>query len=190
MARVGFILGDMFEESEFHAPHEAVKKAGHEAIVIGVKRGQEVTGKNGEDKVTVDTSITDIDVKSLDALVIPGGYSPDHLRSNAAMVSLVRVMDEADKPVAAICHGPSILVDADILKGRTLTSYVSIKADLINAGAKWVDEETVVDANLLTSRKPDDLPAFCERLVAMIAEHVAKQPKRTRKLTTSERLVN
>lgn len=180
MARVGFILGDMFEESEFEKPFEAVKKAGHEAIVIGAKKGVQVTGKAGVKTVMSDVGIMEVEAKSLDALVIPGGYSPDHLRSNQAMVTLVRVMAESVKPVAAICHGPSIFVDADILQGRTVTSYESIKADLINAGATWVDRETCVDDNLLTSRSPDDLPAFCEKLVGMLKERVGNEPKQRR----------
>lgn len=180
MARVGFIVGDMFEESELEKPLEAVKKAGHEAVMIGAKKGQQVTGKAGVKTVRCDVGIMEIEAKALDALVIPGGYSPDHLRSNQAMVTLVRVIAESVKPVAAICHGPSIFVDAGILEGRTVTSFESIKADLINAGATWVDRETCVDDNLLTSRSPDDLPAFCEKLTGMLKERVGNEPKQRR----------
>ncbi|MBC7793395.1 MAG: type 1 glutamine amidotransferase [Clostridia bacterium] len=188
MARIGFILGDMFEESEFHEPYEAVKQAGHEAIVIGVKPDQEVRGKNGQDIVKVDQAIMAIDAKKLDALVIPGGYSPDHLRTNHAMVTLVRLISESAKPLAAICHGPSIFVDADILKGRTVTSAQSIKADLVNAGARWVDQEISTDDNILTSRQPSDLPKFCAKLLEMVSDRVGNVEKQTRARNTGESL--
>jgi protease I len=169
MARVGFIVDDLFEDSELRVPVESVRAAGHEAIVIGRQRGKTLEGKKHEVTIETDKSIDEISADSLDALVIPGGYSPDKLRVDSAMVALVREMFEAKKPVAAICHAGSMLVEADVVGDRTLTSWPSIKTDLINAGAMWVDREVVQDDNLITSRKPDDLPAFCKALLDQLA---------------------
>lgn len=180
MARVGLIVGEMFEGSEFREPYEALKNAGHDVVVIGAKRGAELTSKDGHERIACDTAITEIEAKSLDGLVIPGGYSPDHLRTNHAMVTLVRVIAESTKPIAAICHGPSIFVDANILEGRTLTSWPSIKADLVNAGATWVDQECCVDDNMITSRKPGDLPAFCRALMNLLDDRVGNPAKQRR----------
>jgi protease I len=169
MARVGFIVDEMFEDSELGVPLECVKSAGHEAVVIGRERGKTLEGKKHELTVQAEKSIDDVSADSLDALVIPGGYSPDKLRVDARMVALVRDMFEAKKPIAAICHAGSMLVEADVAADRTLTSWPSIKTDLINAGAMWVDREVVQDENLITSRKPDDLPAFCRALLDQLS---------------------
>lgn len=169
MARVGFIVDEMFEDSELSVPLERVKAAGHETVIIGVIRGARLEGK--KHKLVIDTqkSIDDVSADSLDALVIPGGYSPDKLRVNDRMVALVREMFEAQKPIAAICHAGSMLVEAGIVEDRTVTSWRSIRTDLVNAGAMWVDREVVQDGNLITSRKPDDLPAFCRALLDQLA---------------------
>jgi protease I len=168
MARVALIIGPMFEDSEFRKPYEAVRGAGHEAIVVGTSAKQELEGKSGREKITPDRAIGDVSVDDFDALVIPGGYSPDHLRTDAQMVSFTRDFVASGKPVAAICHGPSLLLEADVVRGRQLTSWPSIKTDLTNAGAHWVDREVVEDENLITSRKPDDLVAFCGALLQSI----------------------
>lgn len=169
MARVGFIVDEMFEDSELRVPLEAVKAAGHEAIVIGRERGKTLDGKKHEFSIETEKSIDQVAADSLDALVIPGGYSPDKLRVDPRMVALVKEMFEAKKPIAAICHAGSMLVEADIADGRTVTSWPSIKTDLINAGAMWVDREVVQDENLITSRRPDDLPAFCKALLDQLS---------------------
>ncbi len=164
MARVAFILADMYEDSEFEVPWEQVTKAGHQVAVVGLQRSAEITGKKGG-RAVVDLAIAEVRPDEFDALVIPGGYSPDKLRVEPAMVDLVRQMVEDGKPVAAICHAGWMLAEADVARGRRMTSVRNIRTDLVNAGADWVDEEVVVDANLITSRTPDDLPAFCRALL-------------------------
>lgn len=170
MAKVGFIMGDVFEDSEFKVPYEAVKEAGHQAVVIGTMKGKKLEGKNGEEAVTTDASVSEVDAGSLDALVIPGGYSPDKIRTDAGMVELTRSMVASGKPVAAICHAGWMLAEAGILAGKTVTSWPSIKTDLVNAGANWVDQEVVEDGNLITSRKPDDLDAFTKTLLSQMEQ--------------------
>ncbi len=178
MARVAFIIDEMFEDSEFQKPYDRVKEAGHEAVVIGAKAGASLKGKKGKVTAKTDRAIDDVAAGDFDALVIPGGYSPDHLRTNIEMVGLVREMFNAGAPVAAICHAGWMLVEADVAEGRTLTSWPSIKTDLLNAGAIWVDREVVVDGNLITSRKPDDLDAFCEALLRQIEDGPAERLER------------
>ena len=167
MARIAFIIGDMFEDSELEFPLQQVKDAGHDAVIVGVEAGAELEGKKGT-KVTTDISVEDADPSTFDGLVIPGGYSPDKIRSNKKMVDLTRSIFEAEKPVAAICHAGWMLAEAGIAAGKTLTSYHSIKTDLINAGANWVDQEVVEDQNLITSRTPDDLEAFSKTLLSQL----------------------
>lgn len=166
MARVAFIMDDLFEDSEFRFPYDRVKEAGHEAVIVGVEAGKEIAGKKGKEKVRADVGIDDVSPDEFDALVIPGGYSPDKIRTNPRMTELTRKMFDAGKPTAAICHAGWMLAEADIARGKTVTSWPSIKTDLINAGAEWVDQEVVEDGNLITSRKPDDLEAFTKTLLA------------------------
>ena len=160
MAKVAFVLADQFEDSEFTVPYERIKEAGHEVTVIGTEAGEEVEGKQGEASFTPETTPDQVNPADFDALVIPGGYSPDKLRTSAGVVKFVKSMFDGAKPVAAICHAGSLLVEADAVRGRTVTSWPSIRTDLVNAGAEWVDQEVAEDANLITSRKPDDLDAF------------------------------
>lgn len=169
MARVAFIVGEMFEDSELKVPYDRVKEAGHEPVVIGAEAGAELEGKKGL-KITTDASIEDVEPSEFAALVIPGGYSPDKIRSNEKMVAFTRAIHEATKPVAAICHAGWMLAEAGIAAGATVTSYHSIKTDLINAGANWVDQEVVEDGNLITSRTPDDLEAFTKALLSQLAQ--------------------
>jgi len=165
MARIALILGEMFEDSEFRKPYDRLREAGHEVVVIGAEAGKKIRGKKSQEEATTDASIKDVSVESFDALVIPGGYSPDHLRMDAKMVEFTRDFARSGKPVAAICHAPWMLVEADVVRGRTVTSWPSIKTDLVNAGARWIDREVVEDGNLVTSRNPDDLPIFCETIL-------------------------
>jgi protease I len=165
MAKVAFVLDKDYEDSEFTEPYTAVRDAGHEAVVIGLEKGKEVKGKKGRETFVVERGPDGANVDEFDALVIPGGYSPDHLRMNDEIVSFVRGMTEAGKPVAAICHAGWLLAEADVVRGRTVTSWPSIRTDLQNAGANWVDQELVEDGNLITSRNPGDLPVFCEAIV-------------------------
>jgi protease I len=168
VAKIVFVLDDMFEDSEFKVPYDAVREAGHDAVVVGLEAGKKVTGKRGRESFVVELGPEGADAADYDALVIPGGFAPDKLRMNDRIVALVRDLTGAPKPVAAICHAGWLLAEADVVRGRTVTSYPSIRTDLRNAGATWVDEEVVVDGNLITSRRPDDLPAFCKALLEQI----------------------
>jgi protease I len=167
MAKVAFIMDNIFEDSEFQVPYDKVREAGHEAVVVGMEAGKELTGKNGA-KVTVDKGSSEVSADEFDAVVVPGGYSPDKVRTDEKLVALTRKAHEANKPIAAICHAGWMLAEADIVRGRTVTSVKSIKTDLKNAGATWVDEEVVEDGNLITSRTPDDLPAFVSALLKQL----------------------
>jgi len=167
VAKVAFIFDEMFEDSELEIPYERVKQAGHEPVLVGIEANKEVTGKRGK-AVTTEVSADEVRPEDFDGVVIPGGYSPDKIRTNENMVELVRSIFEAGKPVAAICHAGWMLAEAGIVNGRTVTSYPSIKTDLVNAGAHWVDQEVVEDGNLITSRWPDDLEAFSKAFLAQL----------------------
>jgi len=160
MARIAFVLGDDFEDSEFAQPYNALREAGHEVEVLGAKAGVTVNGKKGKEQFTIEAAAGERDAASFDAVVIPGGYSPDHLRMDKDVVRFVQTAVRAGKVIAAVCHGPQLLIEADAVEDKTLTSWPSVRTDLLNAGAKWVDKEVVIDGQLITSRKPDDLPAF------------------------------
>ena len=170
MARIAFVLGEDFEDSEFRKPYDALKQAGHQIDVLGAKGVEKVKGKKGKEEVTLDGAVTDKDPASYDALVIPGGYSPDHLRMDKDVVRFVGAIARADKLIAAVCHGPQLLIEADAVEDRTMTSWPSVHTDLVNAGAKWVDKEVVIDGHLITSRKPDDLPAFSKAILDQLAK--------------------
>jgi protease I len=170
--RVAFLATDGVEEIEYTEPRKAVESAGGTAELVSIKNG-EIQAVNHLDKAgtyRVDKHVTDADPADYDALVLPGGVAnPDFLRADADAVRFVRNFVNAGKPVAAICHGPWTLVEAGVVDGRTLTSWPSLRTDLVNAGAIWVDEQVYVDNGLITSRNPDDLPAFCEAILEEIA---------------------
>ncbi|MDQ3679098.1 MAG: type 1 glutamine amidotransferase [Actinomycetota bacterium] len=168
MASVAFVLAEDFEDSEFKVPYDRLREEGHEVSVIGSEAGKEVTGKQGEESFTIESTPDQVDPADFEALVIPGGYAPDKLRMDESVVKFVKDFLTADKPVAAICHAGSLLVEADAVNGRTVTSYPSVRTDLVNAGADWVDKEVVVDGNLITSRDPGDLDAFCSAILEAI----------------------
>jgi len=176
--RVAFLATDMVEEVELTEPWRAIEEAGGRPELVSLEEG-EIQGFNHYDKADtfeVDRAIGDVAPQDYDALVLPGGVgNPDTLRTNEDAVEFVRGFVEAGKPVAAICHGPWTLVEADVVRGRTLTSWPSLKTDIENAGGNWVDQEVVVDNGLVSSRKPDDLPAFCSRLL----EEFARTPVAT-----------
>lgn len=157
--KIAAVLTNEFEDSEFLKPAEAYKADGHDVVVIETEKGKTITGKHGT-KVTVDAAIDDVKPGDFDALFIPGGFSPDSLRADDRFVTFAKAFMEDDKPVFAICHGPQLLITAETLNGRNATGYKSIAVDLKNAGAKYHDEEVVVCHNLVTSRTPDDIPAF------------------------------
>jgi protease I len=171
--RVAFIATDMVEQVELTEPWRAVKEAGGTPELISIEEGQ-IQGFDHYDKAdlfAVDRAIEEAQPDEYDGLVLPGGVgNPDRLRMDENVVSFVRQFVESGKPVAAICHGPWTLVEAGVVRGRTLTSFPSLQTDIRNAGGSWVDEEVQVDNGLVTSRKPDDLPAFCAKVVEEIAE--------------------
>jgi protease I len=162
------ILAELFEDSEFQVPYDRLREEGYEPVVIASEAKKSLSGKSGRVKVKPDRAVNDVSPADFDALVIPGGYSPDHLRMDSKMVSFAREMFAAGKPVAAICHAGSMLIEADLVAERTVTSWPSIRTDLLNAGAEWVDREVVEDENLITSRKPDDLDAFTDALLRQL----------------------
>ncbi len=172
MARIAMLLDEMFEDREFRVPYDRLRQAGHEVVVVGREAGKQLAGKRGEEKVTTERAIADVSPDEVDAVVIPGGYSPDRLRTDIKMVGLTRETFLRGKPLATVCHAPWMLVEADVADGRTVTSWPSIKTDLINAGARWVDREVVEDGNLITSRKPDDLDAFSDAILRQLRGEV------------------
>ncbi|HEX2128971.1 MAG TPA: type 1 glutamine amidotransferase domain-containing protein [Solirubrobacterales bacterium] len=174
--KVAFLVANEgVEQIELTRPWEAVEEAGGTPELIAPEAG-EVQGFNHldrADKFEATRSAADADAAEYDALVLPGGVAnPDILRTVPEAVAFTRAFFEAGKPVAAICHGPWTLVEAGVLEGRTLTSWPSLQTDIRNAGGNWVDEEVFVDAGLVTSRKPDDLDAFCDKLVEEVAEGI------------------
>ena len=184
--KIAFIATDMVEEVELAKPWQAVKEAGGQPELISMETG-EIQAFNHYDKSNtykVDRDFSSARVDDYDGLVIPGGVgNPDTMRTDDDAVEFVRSFFEAGKPVAVICHGPWMLVEADVARGRKLTSWPSLETDIRNAGGNWVDEEVVVDQGLVTSRKPDDLPAFCEKLVEEFCEGV--HPGQREKTTAS-----
>ncbi len=170
MSRIAFVVGEDFEDSEFRKPYDALRAAGHEIVIIGSKAGATMNGKKGKETAKIELAASDANPRDYEALVIPGGYSPDHLRMDRSVVGFVDAMVKGGKLVAAVCHGPQLLIEAHAVKGKTITSWPSVRTDLENAGANWVDSEVVVDEKLITSRKPDDLPAFSEA----INKHLAR----------------
>ncbi|MFN2617651.1 MAG: type 1 glutamine amidotransferase domain-containing protein [Thermoleophilaceae bacterium] len=171
--RVAFLATDGVEQVELTEPWKAVEQAGGEPELVSLESG-EIQGFEHLDKgdtFEVQRTVADAGAEDYDGLVLPGGVAnPDFLRASEDAVEFARKFFEAGKPVAAICHGPWTLVEADVVRGRKLTSWPSIKTDIRNAGGEWTDEEVVVDSGFVTSRKPDDLPAFCEKLVEEICE--------------------
>lgn len=160
MSRIAVLIADMFEDSEYTAPVQAFEEAGHEVVRLGLKAGATVAGKREGTLVRVDGAVRNATPDDFDALLIPGGFSPDILRGDAHAVEFVRAFVVSGKPVFAICHGPQLLISAQVLEGRRVTGWRSIVQDLRNAGADYVDAEVVVDGNLVTSRQPADIPAF------------------------------
>ncbi len=173
--KVAVLAANGFEQSEFEKPIAALKEAGATVEVVSLKSGK-IRGwkdKNWGDEFDVDKTVDEADAHDYDALVLPGGVmNPDQLRRNTEAVNFVGGFFDANKPIAAICHAPWTLIETGELNGRTVTSYPSLKTDLINAGATWVDKEVVVDNGLVTSRDPSDLPAFCKKMIEEIAEGV------------------
>ena len=173
--KVAFLATDGVEQVELTAPWNVLKQAGADVVLVSDKPG-EIQAMNHDakgQKLRVDVEVSRVTARDFDALVLPGGVAnPDKLRTNKVAVSFVREFMELDKPVAAICHAPWLLVEADAVRGRTITSWPSLETDVRNAGGAWVDKQVQVDQKLLTSRRPDDLPAFCAKLVELLADTI------------------
>lgn len=160
MKKVAVIIGDLFEDSEYTEPAKAFREAGHKLVHIGLRAGETVTGKKENTPVKIDEAIADVSPEDFDALLIPGGYSPDKLRAEEGPVTFTKEFFDTGRPVFAICHAPQLLISADVIRGKKVTGWKSIVQDIKNAGADYLDQEVVVDGNLVSSRHPGDLPAF------------------------------
>jgi protease I len=167
--RIAILAENLYQEMELWVPYYRFKEEGAEVKVVGAGDAKSYASKHGY-PVSVDVQAEQVKAVEFDAVVVPGGYAPDMMRRHPAMVGLVREAAQQGKVVAAICHAGWMLVSAGVLKGRKATSFFSIKDDLVAAGATWVDQEVVVDGNLITSRRPDDLPAFCRAIVGALAK--------------------
>lgn len=170
---IGVFVEQDYQELEFWYPVLRLREAGHNVVVIGSGSAEQYKSKHGY-PATADTAADRVNADDLDGIIIPGGWAPDYLRRHEAVNALVRDCHRAGKVVAAICHAGSVLVSAGILSGKTVTSYFSIRADVEAAGARWVDRQVQVDGNLVTSRKPDDLPAFMREVLAALERPAAK----------------
>ena len=171
--KVAILVTDGFEQVELTEPRKALQDAGATTELVAPRAGKVKAWKTRDwgEQFDVDRDLHGADADAYDALLLPGGVmNPDHLRMNATATRFVKAFFDASKPVAAICHGPWTLIDAGVVEGRRLTSWPSLQTDLRNAGAEWVDEEVVVDQGLVTSRKPDDLPAFNARMLEAFAQ--------------------
>ncbi|HXG04202.1 MAG TPA: type 1 glutamine amidotransferase domain-containing protein [Candidatus Binatia bacterium] len=167
--RVAILAENLYQEMELWVPYYRLREEGADVKVVGANGARSYTSKHGY-PVNVDVQAEQVRAVEFDAVIIPGGYAPDLMRRHPAMVALVREAVQQGRVVAAICHAGWMLCSAGVLKGRRATSFHSIKDDMVNAGADWRDAEVVVDGNLITSRKPDDLPAFCRAIVAALAK--------------------
>jgi protease I len=173
--RIAILAADLYQEMEVWYPLLRFREDGAETVTVGAEAGKSYASKKGY-PVVADMSIAEVSARDFDAVVVPGGWAPDTLRQDERMLNFVREMDKAGKIVAAICHAGWVLCSANILEGRKATCFRAIKDDMIHAGAQYVDEEVVVDGNLITSRMPTDLPAFCREIVqALKTQAVARR---------------
>lgn len=175
--KIAIIATDGVEQVELTGPRDALRDAGAEVTVISLKTG-EIQGMNHDqkgDKLPVDKALSDVKPEGFDGLVLPGGVAnPDTLRTKPEVIAFIKAFTAGNKPVAAICHGPWTLIEADAVRGKKITSWPSLKTDLKNAGAEWVDQEVVQDGMLVTSRKPDDIPAFNRAFIGLVSGGVKK----------------
>lgn len=169
--KVAVVITKLFEDVEFTSPKEELENAGHTLTTIGFEAGETVEGKKGEASVTIDKSIDDVSPEDFDALLIPGGFSPDQLRKDDRFLEFTRSFSNDSKPIFSICHGPQLLINAEVVKGKDITSVKQVAVDLKNAGANFYDKEVVIDdSGLISSRTPDDLPAFNKAMVDALSE--------------------
>ena len=168
MAKIAVIIADLFEDVEYTEPAKAFRKAGHELVHVGLEKGKVVKGKSKGATVPIDMAVQDVKAGDFDALLIPGGFSPDKLRADEKAVQFGGDFVRSGKPVCVICHGPQLLITADVLRGRKITGWKSIVQDIKNAGAEFIDEEVVEDGNIVSSRQPSDIPAFIKACLKKI----------------------
>jgi len=171
--RVAVLAENSYEDLELWYPLLRMREEGAETFVVGTGSSSSYTSKHGY-PITVDAEADTVSASQFDAVVVPGGFAPDRLRRYPAVLKLVKEADEQGKIIGAICHAGWVLVSAQVLKGRTVTSVKAIKDDIVNAGANWVDQEVVRDGNIVTSRTPEDLPAFCREMIAAIESNPAR----------------
>jgi protease I len=163
------VLANGFEDSEFKQPYDALRKDGHEVTIVGLETGAQLRGDKGRETATVERSFAEVAPSQFDALFIPGGFSPDRLRAHPSAVAFVKAFFDDERPIMAICHGPQIFIPAGTYKGHRLTAWKTIQSDLKLLGADVVDQEVVVDRNLVTSRQPQDLPAFIRESLKIVS---------------------
>jgi len=168
--RIAILAEEDFEDSELIEPMKAMKDAGAKVLIVGSGSQESYTGKRGSVTIRVDTTADKVKIEDFDAIIIPGGYAPDKMRLHQSMVDLVKKAHDLGKVIAAICHGPQLLISADIVRGYRVTSWPSVSVDLRNAGAEWVNASVVKDRNLITSRKPADLPRFNKALMETLVK--------------------
>ena len=171
--RVAVLAENSYEDLELWYPLLRLREEGAETVVVGTGSSSSYTSKHGY-PITVDAEADTVSASEFDAVVVPGGFAPDRLRRYPAVLKLVKEADEQGKIIGAICHAGWVLVSAQVLKGRTVTSVAAIKDDIVNAGANWVDQEVVRDGNMVTSRTPEGLPAFCREMIAAIEKNPAR----------------
>ena len=168
--KIAILAEEDFEDSELIEPLRAMKNAGAKVVIVGSGSQETYRGKRSSTTVRVDATADNVKAEDFDAIIVPGGYAPDKMRLHQSMVELVRKAHDLGKVVAAICHGPQLLISADIVRGRRVTSWPSVAVDLRNAGADWVDAPVVQDRNLITSRKPADLPRFNKTIIEALRD--------------------
>lgn len=174
--RIACILADGFEDSELRVPFDGLRAAGHDVELVGTENGLELIGKNGRERVTTTLCIDDAHAGDFDALLIPGGHAPDQLRNDPRFVEFVREMERRARPIAAVCHGPQLLLTAGLVGGRRMTAWPTVQVDLRYAGARVEDRDVIIDRNWITSRKPEDLPAFTQALLDQLGGSAETHP--------------
>ncbi|MFL5458003.1 MAG: type 1 glutamine amidotransferase domain-containing protein [Myxococcales bacterium] len=175
--RIACLLGPGFEDSEFRLPYDALKNAGYQVDIISMKAGTELKGYKGKETVKSEKGIDEVRPEDYQAMLIPGGHSPDQIRKDKKIVEFVKKFDSMKRPIAAVCHGPQLLLTARLVRGRTLTAWETVQGDLEQAGANVKDQEVVVDQNWITSRKPEDLKAFSEAMLKALKQTDQARPQ-------------
>ncbi|MFL5250699.1 MAG: type 1 glutamine amidotransferase domain-containing protein [Myxococcales bacterium] len=175
--RIACLLGPGFEDSEFRLPYDALKNAGYQVDIISMKAGTELKGYKGKETVKSEKGIDEVRPDDYQAILIPGGHSPDQIRKDKKIVEFVKKFDSMKRPIAAVCHGPQLLLTARLVRGRTLTAWETVQGDLDQAGAIVKDQEVVVDQNWITSRKPEDLKAFSEAMLKALKQTDQARPQ-------------